>query len=135
MKKKISKIRRENKEEQIWEVKEINRNIQRRSRDELQTSPFPQQSNLRKQIEENLRNIRNKNLNYHFRRYQDEESWFDFQNFYVSLKAKNIKTTPNPSLKRKLLNDDNFSNSSSYSGSLTSKPVEISPNKKSSFKK
>jgi hypothetical protein len=32
-----------------------------------------------------------KDLNFFFQRYQDENSWFDFDRFYMSLKAKNLK--------------------------------------------
>jgi len=37
----------------------------------------------------------NKNLNYFFSRYEDENSWFDFNRFYASLKSNNLKNKKN----------------------------------------
>ena len=33
-------------------------------------------------------------MNYYFQRYQDDNSWFDFDQFYTSLKAKNRSINP-----------------------------------------
>ncbi|CAI2365495.1 unnamed protein product [Moneuplotes crassus] len=80
----------------------------------------PGKTNLYKAIQKNLEGGR-RNLNDHFKRYQDETSWFDFEKFYCSLKAKNVKHSPNEKDAKIFLETDQFSKSSEETESLRSK--------------